>query len=312
MSTKSKITLSVLLLLTLTAIVLAIFMPYNSKLNNLDFYIFDTNDNYHYEVNENLEFFVNDTLAVKNRKLIWHFGNGDTISRNQNIKYKYNSAGKYLVTLDVDKKFKISKYIKVVSTREKKAIDSIPIIHGVNEAYVGEELVFSSEGPGIDTWYWEFGETGTVDAYEQQVVYVYSDPGIYRVKLKTNTSKYPISHNIKILPRFEKIEEIIAVDSLSLAEEDVKKRLQAIANAKVSNRKTFYKNINYIKNTYICQDVNEVVVVVNDSKYNDLYSYCQGLHYLDRRKSRKVAINKVELDTFNCIKKIKVTQSVLE
>lgn len=312
MNTKSKITLSILLLLTLTAIVLAVFMPYNSRLSNLDFYIFDTNDNYHYEVNEDLEFFVNDTLAIKDRNLIWHFGNGDTIMQNKNVKYKYDSAGKYLITLDIDEKYKISKYIKVISAREKKAIDSIPKIHGVDEAYVGEELIFSSEGPGIDTWYWEFGETGTVDAYEQQVIYTYSEPGKYKVKLKTNTSEYSINHDINVLPRFEKIEEIVAVDSLSLAENDIKKRLQAIANANVSNRNIFHKNINYIKNVYVCHDISEVVVVVNDSKYNDLYSYCQGLHYLDNRKNRKVTINKVKLDTFNCIKEIKVTQSILE
>ncbi len=312
MNLKSKIIIAFLFLLTLLALSFAIFMPFNTRLNNLDFYIFDTNDNYHYEVNEDLEFYVNDTVAVKNRKLVWHFGNGDTLIRNKDVNYTYKKSGKYLITLDVDEKYKISKYIKVVSAQEKKAIDSIPKINGVEEAYVGEELVFSSEGPGIDTWYWEFGETGTVDAYEQQVIYVYSEPGEYKVKLKTNTSEYPVTHDINILPRFEKMEDVIAVDSLSLAQEDIKRRLQAIANSNVSNRSVFYNNINYITNKYICGPVNQVVVVINDSKYNDLYSYCQGLHYLDNKKSQKITINKVELDTFNCFKKIKVTQSVLE
>ncbi|MFL0093971.1 PKD domain-containing protein [Tenacibaculum maritimum] len=312
MKLKNKIILLILFLLTLTAIILAIFMPFNSRLSNLDFYIFDSNDNYHYEKNEKLEFYVNDTLAIKGRKLIWHFGNGDTITRNHNVEYAYKKAGKYLITLDVDKRYKISKYIKIISSQEKRAIDSIPKIHSVDEGYVGEELVFSSEGSGIDTWYWEFGETGTVDAYEQQVIYVYATPGNYDIKLKTNTTEYPISHRIKILPRFEKVEDIVAVDSLSLAEEDIRKRLQAIANANVSDKKVFHKNINYIRKKYICDEVNQVVVVVNDSKYNDLYSYCQGLHYLDTRRNQNVTINKVELDTFNCFKKIKVTQSILK
>ncbi len=312
MSVKRKITIAILFLLTLAALIVAIFMPFNSRLSNLDFYIFDTNDNYHYEVNENLEFYVNDTLAVKNRKMIWHFGNGDTLKRNKNVSYKYKLPGKYLITLDVDRKYKISKYIKVVSVQERKAIDSIPKINGVDEAYVGEELVFSSEGPGIDTWYWEFGETGTVDAYEQQVVYVYSRPGKYNVKLKTNTSEYPVTHRINILPRFEKVEDVVAVDSLSLAQDDIKKHLQAIANSNVSNRKVFYNNVKYIVNKYTCGQVDDIVVVINESKYNDLYSYCQGLHYLDNKKSQKVTINKVELDTCNCFKKMKVTQSVLE
>lgn len=312
MSVKSKITFVILFLLTILALVIAMFMPFSPRLSNLDFYIFDTNDNYHYEVNEKLDFYVNDTLVVKDRRLVWYFGNGDTIVGNKDINYKYKSAGKYLITLEVDDKYKVSKYIKVVTAQEKQAIDSIPKINGEQEAYVGEELVFSSEGPGVDTWYWEFGETGTVDAYEQQVVYVYSVPGVYNVKLKTNTLEYPITHRIKILPRFEKIEDIVAVDSLSLAQEDIKKRLQEIANSNVSNRNIFYNNVNYIVNKYACGQVNEVVVVINESKYNDFYSYCQGLHYLDAKKNQKVTINKVELDSFNCVKKIKVIQSILE
>ncbi len=312
MNMKKKITLAILFIITLLALLLAVFMPFKSRLSNLDFYIFDTNDNYHYEVNEKLEFYVNDTIAIRDRKLTWYFGNGDTLIRNEDVDYSYHSAGKYLITLDIDGKYKISKFIKVVSAQEKKAIDSIPKINGVKEGYVGEELVFSSESPGVNTWYWEFGETGTVDAYEQQVVYVYSEPGIYNVKLKTNTLEYPITHKIEILPRFEKTEEFVAVDSLSLAENDIKKHLQAIADSRVSNKRTFYDNVNYIVNTYTCGQVDKVVVVINDSKYNDLYSYCQGLHYLDNKKNQKVTINKVELDTFNCFKKMKVTQSVLE
>ncbi len=311
MKTKSKITIAILFIVTLIAIAIAIFFPFNSKLRNLDFYIFDDNDNYHYEVGEKLEFYLNDTTALRNRSLVWHFGNGDTIMRNKNVAYSYKTPGRYLVTLNVGKKHTISKYIKVISLKEKSAIDSIPKISGVKEAYVGEELIFSADGYGVDTWYWEFGETGTVDAYNEQVSYTYTNPGHYTVKLKTNTLKYPVYHDIVIYPRFEKIEAMSAGDPLVLAQDDIKKRLQAIADASVQNKKAFYTNLNYIKNKYICNNIKDIIVSVNKSKYNDFYSYCQGLHYLEGGNKHSVVIEEVKLDTAKCFTKMEIVQSTI-
>ncbi|MFB9056266.1 PKD domain-containing protein [Mariniflexile ostreae] len=312
MTNKNKILLLTALLLASLLIIFFSFYQFNSKLKNLDFHIFDSNDNNHYEQNEVLEFFINDSSAIRDKTLIWHFGNGDTLRRNQNIKYKYKEPGKYLVTVNIDNTNKISKYIKVISTKERNVIDSIPKLFGPDDGYVGEELVFTSQGPGIETWYWEFGETGSVDSYEKQTVYVYTDPGVYNVKLTTNTTQYPLYHTIRIMSRFEKFEGMVTQDSLALAENDIKKHLQALADTDVSDRKTFNELFNYIKNTYTCGAANEVVVVINDNKYNDLYSFCQGLHYLDSKRNQKININKIELETFKCIKRINVTQSMLK
>ena len=94
--------------------------------------------------------------------------------------------------------------------------------------------------------------------------------------------------------------------------DDLKKHLQSIANTEVGDRNNFYKQLNYIKQRYICHNLNEVVVVINQNKYNDLYSYCQGLHYLEAKKKQKVNITKVEIDTFNCVKRINVSQNGVE
>lgn len=306
-----KVILIVLAIAIIAALIIAIWMPYKTTISNMDFSIYDSNENYHYEVNEKLNFSVNDSLDYKNRDMIWYMGNGDTIMRAHDVNYTYDKKGKYMVTLEVDAKYKISKYIEVISLPKKKAKDSIARIYGVDVGYVGEELVFSSYGPGIDSWFWEFGETGTVDAYEGQVVYVYKNPGIYSVKLKTNTSKYPVSHQIQILPLFEPIEESGNLDSLSLAQEDIKIRLQTIADASVNNKKDYYKSLKHIENRYTCNDADEVIVVINGAKYNDLYSYCQGLHHLEGKGEKTVLINEVVIDTFNCLKKIQVTQSII-
>ena len=295
----NRFKLSVLIFIALLVLILAIFAPYKS------------NSNYQFEVGEKLFFLLNDTSLVEGRKVVWHMGNGDSIVKPGNIDYKYRKEGKYLVSIKINDKFTVSKQIGVVSLPKISARDSLVTLHGVDEGYVGEELVFFTEGKGINTWYWEFGETGTVDAYEEQVIYRYSKPGDYRVKLQTNTLKYPIFHNIRILPRFEKVEELEKVDSLGVVQNDIRKRLQAIADSKVTDRGTFYKNLNYIKNNYTCNQAEDILVIVNGGRYNDFFSYCQGLHYLENKKRSKIIINKVEIDTIKCFKRLNVTQSLL-
>lgn len=309
MDNRKYITVIILSLVAVIVILLVIFIPSKSKLSNVDFEIMDANDNYHYEVNEPLEFLVNDPDALRDKQIVWQFGNGDTIMNNLAPKYTYKEAGKYLVTLKIDDKHSVNKYIRVISVAEKAIIDSIPKIYAVTEAYQGEEIVFSAEGEGMNRWQWEFGESGTVDAYEKQVVYIYEEPGDYTVTLQTNTTKYPVRHEISILPRFEKAEEIVTVDSLSMAQDDIRRHLQAIANAKVSQRSVFYDNVNYIRNNYFCSDADQVVVVINDEKYNDFMGYCQGLHFLESNKNKRVNIDAVKIDDIYCVSTIYITQS---
>ena len=312
MDNKKTITIIILGLVAMAGILLFLFLPSKSHLANIDFYVYDTNDNFHYEVNERLELLVNDTAAIKGKRLIWEMGNGDTLMRNTDVSYTYRKAGKYLITLKIDGKHSVNKYIKVISGLEHEAIDSIPRINGVSEGYQGEELVFSAEGYGMDTWLWEFGVSGTVDAYEQQVVYSYDIPGEYTISLQTNTTKYPVKHRITILPRFEKAEELVTVDSLVLVQNDIKKHLQAIADAKVSQKSVYYEHTNYIRNKYFCIVADQVVVIINDEKYNDFNGYCQGLHFLESNRKKRVSIDDVKIDDLNCVKFIHVTQSYIE
>ncbi|OEK09813.1 hypothetical protein A8C32_09895 [Flavivirga aquatica] len=301
---------AVLAILVLTAIVLAIWLPSKTKVINLDFLISDQNNNFQLEEGENLEFRISDTTAFENAKMLWEFGNGDSIVKSNKVNYRYKKKGKYLVTLKIDDKFEVPKYIDVIGVNRNRAIDSVPKIHAVERGYVNEQLVFLTNTPGIKTWYWEFGETGTVDAYESQVVYTYKKPGHYVVKLKTDQSRFAVYHKIEILPLFNPI-TTEPTDSLQIVANDIKTRLQAIADASVRSSNTYYKNLRHIEKQYKCED-EEMVIVVNGDKYNDLYSYCQGLHYLDGKGSKTILINEVVVDTIRCIKKVNVTQNIIK
>lgn len=104
MDNKKTITIIILGLVAIAGILLFLFLPSKSHLANIDFYVYDTNDNFHYEVNERLELLVNDTAAIKGKRLIWEMGNGDTLMRNTDVSYTYRKAGKYLITLKIDGK----------------------------------------------------------------------------------------------------------------------------------------------------------------------------------------------------------------
>lgn len=296
--------------MAIITVLIGILVPFRAQPANLDFYIVDSNQNYQYEVRENLEFLLTDTLSYKNRKMVWEFGNGDSIVKSNNVHYTYNKEGKYLVTLTIDKKFRIPKYIDVINIKQNTAFDSIPRIYAVDTAYVNEQIVFLTNSPGVTSWYWEFGESGTIDAYERQVIYTYKKAGNYLVKLKTNRSKYPVYHQIHVMPLFQKIDSE-PIDSLGIVANDIKERLQAIADAGVRSQSVYYDNLRHIERHYKCPE-DDMVVVVNGALYNDLYSYCQGLHYLEGKGAKTIEINQVVIDTIHCIKKVEVTQSIVK
>lgn len=314
MNSRRKIAIWVLSAALAIAVVVAILVPSSVDFGNLDFTIEDTNTDYQYEVGEALTFTLMDSTMF-GREMVWYFGNGDSIKGKESVEYRFSEPGRYMITLKLDETYKLDKFIDVVQADQKNAVDSLVQINGPEVGYIGEELVFSSYGPGLESWFWEFGETGNIDAYEGQVVYVYRDTGIYTVKLKTNVSEYPVKHRIKILSLFEALEESDPVDSLELLHNDIKRRFQSIANSSIDDKSTFYENVKYLERTYTCGNGETVVIVVNGDKYNDLYSYCQGLHSLEGRGKRSLnieEITKVSKGLNGCVNKIEVTQRVIE
>ena len=309
MNERRKILLAIVSFLAIVGLVLILFLPSRTSTRNLDFYIQDANGNSQLEVNEMIKFIVNDSVELAGRTVMWKMGNGDSLVGHPNLQYRYREAGKYLVTLHVDGKYIAGKSIIVIAIKEKIAVDSIPKINGVSRGYEGEELVFSAEGHGMDTWYWEFGESGTVDAFERQVVHKYDKPGKYIIKLKTNTTQYPVEHEITILPKVEDImEKPQAIDTVAIVQNDIKRHLQALANAKAADKASYYANMNYIKKTYFCYDAAQVVVEVNGERYNVFPDYCQGLHFLESNRNKRILIEDVKIDDINRITKIQVTQ----
>lgn len=311
MNERQKILLAIVSFLAIVGLVVLLLLPSRSTSKSLDFYIHDANGNSRLEVGEAIEFVVNDPDGLEGKSVLWKMGNGDSVMGRPNIRYAYKKAGKYLVSLQVDGKRILNKTIQVIDMKEKVEVDSVPKINGVSEGYEGEDLVFSAEGHGMDTWYWEFGESGTVDAFDRQVVYKYDKPGKYVIRLKTNVSPQPVEHAITILPKVEDIMEQAQVDTLALVQNDIKRRLQAIANAQVSDKAAFYANMNYIKEKYFCYGADQVMVEVNGKRFNVFPDYCQSLHFLESNSKKRAFIEDVKIDDLHHITKIQVTQKYI-
>ena len=231
---------------------------------------------------------------------LWEFGNGD-ISPEQRGEYVFPETGKYQIRLTVNGGLEKKFIINVRSPKKDDILDLIDI-DAPREALQGEYITFRGVGNSKD-WRWEFGETGQVDAFEKNAIYKYELPGRYIVSLRTEETKYPKLHTIEIIPQYSDSD---TTDVESIIGNDIKEKLQAIVD-----QRPFNYNYNYIMTTYLCNNPNTLVIINNDKK-NDFYSYCQGLKIIGRKRTR---IENVLIDmneTESCINKLIVIQTDLE
>jgi hypothetical protein len=229
----------------------------------------------------------------------WEFGNGDTSDSRQGG-YTYPETGKYQIRLTVNGKLEKRFIVNVRSPKKDESSDLVKIA-APDEALQGEYITFRGEGLSKD-WRWEFGETGQVDAFEKNAIYKYELPGRYTVSLRTEETKYPVLHTIDILPQYS---ETDTTDVASVIGNDIREKLQAIVD-----RKPFNRNYNHILSNYLCNNPNTLVIINNDKK-NDFYSYCQGLKIIGREKTviENVLIDMEENE--ECISKLIVIQTDL-
>lgn len=231
---------------------------------------------------------------------IWEFGN-DEKSTKQGGEFSFVKPGKYRIKLTVDRKSE--KFFLVNVTEKVESVESrLVSIVAPSMAIQDEYIVFKTDGEA-NLYRWEFGETGLIDSREKDPIYYYSEPGNYEVLLTTDVGYYPVIHEIEILPRYNDND---STDVLTLIGIDIKNRLQSLADGKAFNN-----NYNYVLSRYLCNNPN-TLVVVNNNKYNDFYSYCQGLKITG--KANKTSIEKVVVDTnadenISCLSVIYVMQN---
>jgi PKD repeat protein len=232
---------------------------------------------------------------------LWEFGNGD-VSNEKKGEYRYPASGMYQIRLTVNNSFQ-KEFMVNVRPPVRLDGDSLIKIDAPRMAIQNEYVTF--KGVGISKqWRWSFGETGIIDSRDQTAIYAYSLPGIYEVELTTEDTKYPIKHTIEIYPEYM---EVDSLDVLTLVGNDIREKLQAIVDGK-----PFNPNYNYVMTKYLCNNP-DVLVMVNNDKRNDFYSYCQGLKILGRKITTIVEVIVVSDEVKpQCVQKLHVTQTTHE
>lgn len=240
-------------------------------------------------------FFTDSTQGAK--EWLWEFGDGMS-SSNCSGNYTFSKIGTYKVRLTINGN--LEHYFEVRVKDNTFDSNHLVTIAAPKKAVQGEYIVFRGEGSD-EQWRWAFGETGMIDAREKSTIYAYQEPGVYDVTLSTENTRYPIHHQIIIVPRYV---EDDSTDILSLINADIKAKLQAICNGQ-----SFNTNYNYIVSKYLCGN-ERTEVVINNNKYNDIYSYCQGLRIAGIRKTYidQVVVEVADMST-GCITKINVIQT---
>ena len=232
-------------------------------------------------------------------KWLWEFGNGD-YSEDRSGRYLFPESGRYQVRLRVDNELEKLFLVRVRPHQANERPAHLIHINAPATALQGEYILFTAEGSDSD-WKWEFGESDIIDAREKTVIYAYRNHGVYQVRLTTENTQYPIFHRIEVLPRYM---EVDSLDAMTLAGNDIRMRLQNIADGK-----PFNANYNHILKTYLCNNP-DVLVTINNNKRNDFYSYCQGLRFAGRNRT---SIETVYVETNDpaagCIDHIIVLQS---
>jgi len=116
----------------------------------------------------------------------WDFENDGTIdSYEQNPSWIYNNSGTYTVSLiasDANYSSIMLKqdYIVIYSTEADFSADS-------NNGHTPLVVNFSDLSSGNPiSWEWDFENDGTIDSYEQNPTYSYTDAGVYSVSLTVN------------------------------------------------------------------------------------------------------------------------------
>jgi len=223
-------------------------------------------------LNEDLVFTDNTKNA---QKWVWEFGNGAK-ANTQTGKYRYVKSGSYIVRLTVDGELREQFPVTVMDT-VVAIMDTVVTIGGPTAGVVNEEVRLEAEGKG-NQFEWSFGETNRVDVKGRTALYTFRTPGKFLVKLTTERGSRPIYHTIFITDPNSDLETALVVpgEGERKVTDDIRARLQAIANGA-----DFNSNYYYLVRRYMCNNEKVTVNVDQDNakKSTDLYSYCMGLTF---------------------------------
>lgn len=221
-------------------------------------------------LNEDLVF-TDNTRGAK--RWAWEFGDGAG-SGLQSGTYHYAKAGSYIIRLTIDGELRVQFPVTVKDTVTVQETDTALTINGPTSGVVNEEVRLEADGKGSQ-FQWSFGETGRVDVNGRTALYTFRSPGKYLVRL-TSDKSHPVTHMMYISDPSLDTVLVVPGEGERKIIDDIRARLQAIADGD-----DFNSNYYYLTSKYLCNNEKVTVAVEQDSvkKTNDFYTYCMGLTF---------------------------------
>ncbi len=256
------------------------------------------------QMNDSIHFYDSTHFATSYK---WLLGDG-SFTTGQSGYHQYDKPGNYVVTLIVNNEFRDSFFIRVEGTGYTYTQqDSVFKIVGPPAAMQGENVMFRVDGYGSDEFVWDFGDHSSRLTTSLSVAqHVYKRSGVYQVLLFSRNNNEPYKHKIVISPEYEIVDTSgmtisAAVNDGAAAGNDFQARLQAIVEAG-----SIGAHYSYLLKKYACGNAN-MPVIINGSKTQPFYLYCQNLIFNSDR-----VIQSVEL-TYDskqkCVVTAKITQT---
>ncbi|MCX2478062.1 PKD domain-containing protein [Pedobacter sp. MC2016-15] len=218
---------------------------------------------------------------------LWEFGNGEHAA-TQNGSYQYHKSGSYIVRLTVNGSLRQQFPVTVRDTLTAVPDTSITI-SGPTSGVVNEEVRLEAEGRA-NQFEWYFGETSRLDVKGKTALYTFHKPGKYLVKLRTDRNLKASYHTLFITDPVAVLDTDIVIPGEGERKiiDDIRARLQAIANGA-----DFNSNYYYLTRTYLCNNEKVSVAIEQDSlrKTSDFYSYCMGLTF-----GGEISVDKAQLN----------------
>lgn len=247
-------------------------------------------------LNEQLVF-TDNTEGAKNWQ--WEFGDGGR-SAQQNGTYQYAAAGSYVVRLTIDNQLRVQIPVVVKDTLVNIQ-DTTLTVNGPTSGFVNEEIRLEAIGRGTQ-FEWSFGETGRVDVKGRTALYRFHSPGKYLVQLRSDRNR-PVNHLLYITDPSLDTVLVIPGEGERVIVDDIRARLQAIADGA-----DFNTNYYYLVHRYLCNNEKVSVGIEQDNlkRTDDFYSYCMGLTF-----SRGISVDQAQLVTSpnaNCATLLSIKQ----
>lgn len=195
----------------------------------------------------------------------WDFGDSTEHVFSQTATHTYATAREYIVTLKVNGSCAQTQHL-IVTSQYIQVDTTLPVgnISGPATVTLGKAATFKDISNNAQSWEWDFGESGTIDATTKEATYTFQKAGMHTVQLIINNNGKSVSAKVNVI--YVNPEAVAGIKNKNqISEEDFIAMMNSLHNPQNSYR-IFEK---YVGNL-------NMPVTINGTRKVVFSSYCRG------------------------------------